>query len=56
VPADTTSAEDSPVLGHTTYVYCVMACNSAGCSDPSAEVSVTTPALGIFIGDEQGRE
>jgi streptogramin lyase len=56
VPADTTGAQDSPVRGNTSYVYRVMACNSAGCSDPSAEVEVTTPALGIFIGEEEGRE
>jgi hypothetical protein len=56
VPADTTGAQDSAVQGNTSYVYRVMACNAAGCSAPSAEVSVTTPALGIFIGEEQGME
>jgi hypothetical protein len=52
VPPDATAYTDSGLAGHTEYVYRVMACNSAGCSAPSAEASETTPALGIFIGDE----
>jgi hypothetical protein len=48
LPPDSTGTQDSPVARRTTYVYCVMACNSAG-SDPSAEVTVTTPALSLFI-------
>ena len=52
-PADTTGTTDSPVEPSTTYFYRVMACNSAGCSAASGEVSVTTPSLGFFIGEEQ---
>jgi hypothetical protein len=50
---DNAGTQDSPLERHTTYVYRVMACNSAGCSAPSAEVSVTTPAYSVFIGEER---
>jgi hypothetical protein len=52
LPSDTTGYTDTGLQRRTEYVYRVMACNSAGCSAPSAEVTVTTPALGIFIGEE----
>ncbi len=35
----------------TTYVYRVLACDTAGCSAPSNEETVTIPAFGLFIGD-----
>jgi hypothetical protein len=50
-----TATQDSPLNPHTTYVYRVSACNSAGCSAPSNEATETTPALGVFIGEEAGR-
>jgi len=53
LPPDTTATTDSPVERSTTYFYRVMACNSAGCSAASGEVSVTTPSLGWFIGEER---
>jgi len=52
LPSDTTGYTDRGLERQTEYVYRVMACNSAGCSDPSAEATVTTPALGFFIGEE----
>jgi streptogramin lyase len=55
LPPDTTGYTDTGLTGHTEYVYRVMACNPAGCSAPSAEVSETTPALGVFVGEEPGR-
>ena len=55
LPPDTTGTTDSPVQRSTTYYYRVMACNSVGCSTPSSEVSVTTPSLGFFIGEELQR-
>ena len=55
LPPDTTGTTDSPVQRSTTYYYRVMACNSVGCSAPSSEVSVTTPSLGFFIGEELQR-
>ena len=54
VPPDTTGTYDSQVKGATTYLYRVLACNAAGCSAPSNEVTETTPALGVFIGEETG--
>jgi hypothetical protein len=55
LPTDTTGFTDTGLERHTEYVYRVMACNSAGCSAPSSEVTVTTPALGFFIGEEMKR-
>ncbi len=52
LPADSTGYTDSGLDRSTEYVYRVMACNSAGCSAPSSEVKVATPALGLFIGEE----
>jgi streptogramin lyase len=52
LPPDTAVCTDTGLQRRTEYIYRVMACNSAGCSAPSNEVSVTTPALGIFIGEE----
>lgn len=44
LPAGTTAFVDATVAGATTYAYRVFACNSAGCSDPSAEATTTTPS------------
>jgi hypothetical protein len=55
LPPDTTGYADTGLQRMTEYVYRVMACNSAGCSAPSSEVTETTPALGIFIGEEAAR-
>jgi hypothetical protein len=52
LPVDTTGFTDSGLKGRTEYIYRVMACNSAGCSAPSNEGTVTTPALEFFIGEE----
>jgi hypothetical protein len=53
LPGNSTGFADSGLRGRTEYIYRVMACNSSGCSAPSAEVSITTPALGFFIGEER---
>jgi len=55
LPPNTTGYMDSRLTRHTEYVYRVKACNSAGCSAPSAEVSETTPAHGLFVGEETGQ-
>jgi hypothetical protein len=52
LPPDSTECTDSGLARRTEYVYRVMACNSAGCSAFSSEVTLSTPALGIFIGDD----
>jgi len=56
MPPDTTGFMDTGLQRHTEYVYRVLACNSAGCSPPSNEVTETTPALGVFIGEEELRQ
>ena len=48
--ADTSEYVDETVKKGKTYVYRVLACNSAGCSAPSNEVTVKVPVLSFFIG------
>ncbi len=48
---DATAHTDEDVVVATTYLYRVLACNVAGCSAPSNEVTVTVPALTIYIGE-----
>lgn len=57
LPENTTTYSDSTVAGQVAYTYQVLACASfGGCSDPSNEVSVTTPALAVFIGDPEAAD
>jgi hypothetical protein len=44
VSAETRSFEDRGLAGGTRYTYRLRACNDVGCSDPSAEVAITTPS------------
>jgi len=56
LPANTTSHRDETVEQLTLYAYRIRACNGAGCSPPSNEVALTTPALDIFIGSPERNE
>ncbi len=51
LPAGTRLYADRSVEKQTSYVYRVLACNTAGCSAASNELTVQVPAFGVFIGD-----
>lgn len=46
LPSEQTSVRDTGLESQTTYHYRVLACNPAGCSDPSRPASVTTDGGG----------
>jgi hypothetical protein len=48
VPDDSSDYTDKKASRGATYVYRVLACNTAGCSAPSNEVTITVPAFRIF--------